>query len=180
LCNVGRFASVQGMSTSTPLQLVPEDKLDILRYLDEFHFWHSLDDERRCQGCGKSITGRQILIIELQGTRGKLRLQCPTAGCISSPSEWVYANPVLAAKLRRDFHPSAQKLDGEFEARQRAHHGHACTVRPVKRVVQNCDDVTPGRTSAPHLPAASFRSVLGRLAILRPIATGLRAIHPLA
>jgi hypothetical protein len=77
------------MSAYTPLQLSPEDKLDALRYLDELHFWYSLDDKRLCQCCGRLITGRQIVVVELQGTRGKLELQCPSTGCLSTPMDWV-------------------------------------------------------------------------------------------
>lgn len=103
-CSAGETA---GVSAFTPVHLPPEDKLDALRSLDEFHYWHSLDDERRCKRCSRLITGRQILVVELQGTRGKLRLQCPTLACISTPADWVYADPVLAAKLRSDFRPAA-------------------------------------------------------------------------
>jgi hypothetical protein len=95
-----RLCERAAMIASTPLQMPPEDKLDALRYLDEFNYWHSLDDERICKRCGHTITGRQILVIELQGTRGKLRLQCPTAGCVSTPADWTYANPVQTAKFR--------------------------------------------------------------------------------
>ena len=77
------------MSAYTRFDLDPEDKIDALRYLDEFHFWYSLDDERRCGCCGRSFTGRQVMVIELRGTRGKLKLQCPSAGCISAPNNWT-------------------------------------------------------------------------------------------
>ena len=169
------------MSASTSLQLSPEDKLDILRYLDEFHFWHSLDDERRCQRCGKSITGRQIMIIELKGTRGKMRLQCPTAGCLSSPSEWVYANPVLAAKLRRDFRPSAQRLSAKSEPAQRPYHGQAFTVpRRKHSVSKNAAADGPFPSARVTAPPVSIRAVLARLLLLRPVVSGLHTFHPIA
>lgn len=76
----------------TPLELSVEDKLDALRYLDEFHCWYSLDDQRFCRCCGRRITGRQIVVVELQGTRGKFELRCPSAGCLSIPSDWVEAS----------------------------------------------------------------------------------------
>src|SRR4051812_25688719 len=88
------------MPHSPPLSLSPEDKLDALRYVDEFRFWNSLEDERICRRCQQRISARQILVFERQGTRGDLRLQCPTPGCGSNPSEWVYANPVLFAAYR--------------------------------------------------------------------------------
>ena len=107
------FPEHEPMHPSRPLSLSPEDKLDALRSLDEFHFWHSLDDRRNCKRCGRSISGRQILVLELKGTRGRLRLQCPTVGCISTPSDWVYADPVLAARLKSEFGLGAQKFKGQ-------------------------------------------------------------------
>ena len=81
------------MIAQIPLQLSAEDKLDALRYLDRFHFWRSLDDGRRCRCCGRSITGRQIAVFELYGTRGRLQLQCPSPGCLSTPSDWADLAP---------------------------------------------------------------------------------------
>jgi hypothetical protein len=51
------------MSAFVPLQLEPADKLDALRYLDEFHFWHSLDEERLCQCCGCACFDRFINLL---------------------------------------------------------------------------------------------------------------------
>jgi hypothetical protein len=82
------------MSLPLPVRLLPEEKLDLLRYLDEFHFWHSLDDRRLCKRCQKQITGRQIEVMKGSG----LRLQCPTEGCESTSAEWIYEDPVSAAK----------------------------------------------------------------------------------
>jgi len=162
------------MSVSAPLPLPPEDKLDLLRYLDEFHYWHSLDDERLCKRCGRRITGLQITIIELQGTRGKLRLQCPSAGCVSTPGDWVYADPILAAKLRRDFRPVTRASKAPAAEPERAHHGHAFRVRRGAR-----------RARAPLATAAttnhvSLRAVIARLSLLRTLATALHAIRPVA
>jgi hypothetical protein len=36
--------------------------LDVLRRLDQFREWHSLDDKRFCLVCGKIISGRRIQI----------------------------------------------------------------------------------------------------------------------
>ena len=149
------------------MPLTPEDKLDLLRYLDEFHYWHSLDDERRCKRCGRSITGRQILVIERQGTRGKLRLQCPTVGCVSTPSDWVYTDPVLAAKLRSDFRPAASEAGSKALATERAYDGK---VRSTA--------VTPARSHEHQ--ALSFRVVAARSKLLRSIVTGFHAIRPVA
>ena len=158
---------VAGMSALVPLLLPPEDKLDALRYLDEFHYWHALDDERLCQRCGRTITGRQIVVIELQGTRGKLRLQCPTAGCVSTVSEWVYANPVQAAKERAD---STRLKNGRRNLKDdasnpRRHHPGGPAVR------------SKGRKSL-FAAASSFREIAARLHLLRPLATALHSFRP--
>src|SRR5256714_11128597 len=70
LSNFVSLAKLPDVSASIPLQLAPEDKLDLLRYLDEFHYWHSLDDERRCKRCSRLITGRRILRTEFNGHGG--------------------------------------------------------------------------------------------------------------
>ena len=170
------------MSASTPLALLPEDKLDVLSYLDEFHFWYSLDDKRFCKRCGRSITGRQILVMELQGRRGQLRLQCPTVGCVSTASEWVYADPASAASLKNGFRPGPRPSETKSAAdSEQTHHSHIYTVRRVKRAREKYDDGAAARRHSPALAhAVSFRAVLRRLALLRPIASGLRAIHPVA
>ena len=181
MCDRTALARLHGMSASTPLQLPPEDKLDVLRYLDEFHYWHSLDDERRCGRCGSIITGRQILVIELQGTRGKLRLQCPTAGCVSTPGAWAYANPLQAAKLRSDVRPVAPGSEAGAISAERAHHGEAGAVHRLKRpgTKTAAASRTPKRRATGAAPV-SFRAVVARLALLRPVATALHAFQPIA
>jgi hypothetical protein len=149
------------MHASSPSVLSPDDKLDLLRNLDEFHFWHSLDDRRFCKRCGRSITGRQILVIEMKGTRGHTRLQCPTVGCVSTASEWVYADPVLAARLKLDFRPNLPAFHTPRAEPRHAQNGH-----------------NHGQWA--FRPRISLREVAARLPILRPIATGLHAFHPVA
>ena len=159
------------MSSSTPLQMPAQDKLDALRYLDEFHYWHSLADERVCRRCGQTITGSQILVIELQGTRGKLHLKCPTPGCVATPGDWAYANPIQAARHRAELPVRVEKADAEAIANQRTHHGELAAKRRLAAVSK--------RTSI-FAPAASFRAVLARLVLVRPIATALHAFRPIS
>ena len=148
---------------SLPLPLSNDDKLDALRHLDEFRFWRSLDDERRCSRCRETINGRQVLVFETLGTRGKLRLQCPTPGCPSGPSEWLYANPVLFAGAGSPKgSPVAQRRNGD--------------VSPERyRQMQYA-----GITKAPARRQSSLRAALARLPVLRPLAMGLHAIFPVA
>jgi hypothetical protein len=166
------------MHGAAPLQLSPEDKLDALRLLDEFHFWHSLDDVRFCTECRQSITGWQIRVIETNGTRGRLHVQCPTDGCTSIPSQWVYADPFRAAALRSD--------PGSFDVRQStlqdkiavSHHGQACSVR-LTEVGRNKNGVNHSVNANIGQRSRSFRAVFARLAILRSFATGLHGFHPI-
>jgi hypothetical protein len=159
------------MSVSTPLQLGPNDKLDVLRYLDEFHYWHSLDDQRICKRCGNTITGSQIGVIELQGTRGKLRLKCPTAGCVSTPGDWAYANPVQAAKLRTQSAATVGRVLAETVATGRTHHGELAPKRKLAAV---------SKRRSIFAPAPSFRAALARLVLVRPIATALHTFRPVS
>ena len=172
------LAKLPDVSAFIPLQLAPEDKLDLLRYLDEFHYWHSLDDERRCKRCSRVITGRRILVIELHGTRGKLRLQCPTVACTSTPSDWVYADPILAAKLRSDFRPAASQAGSNARAAERAYDDDADDVRRVKQPLNKSKSAAGVLKSKTNF--VSFRAVAARSKLLRPIASGLHAIRPVA
>lgn len=168
IVQAGAVGETLCMSASIPLRLAPEDKLDALRHLDEFHYWHSLDDERLCQRCKRTITGRQIVVIELQGTRGRVRLQCPTVGCVSTVSEWVYANPVRAARQRAESTPPAnRKADPTDVLNVRMHHGDRAAVRRKQR-------------KPLFAAASSFRAVAARMLLLRPIATALHAFRPVA
>jgi len=68
--------------------LFPEDKLALLRATDLRRRWHSLDDQRVCVLCDRTITGRQIQVTREPG--GTFALHCPTEGCPSVPSDWFY------------------------------------------------------------------------------------------
>jgi hypothetical protein len=93
-----------------------------------------------------------------------LRLQCPTPGCPSGPSEWVYANPVRFAAAGT---PPA--------GTPQTHHHNAHAASANYRQTENA------RTrKAPRRRRASLRATLARLPVLRPLATGLHAIYPVA
>jgi hypothetical protein len=83
------------MALSPPAPLADADKLNALRRLDQFREWRSLDDKRFCLVCGKIINGWQIQIAG--GTRGPLRLSCPTERCNSIPMDWVLPTNELVA-----------------------------------------------------------------------------------
>jgi hypothetical protein len=89
------------VTLSTTARLADNEKLDVLRRLDQFRQWHSLDDKRYCLVCGILITGRQIQVSG--GTRGygPLRLSCPTERCNSIPMDWVLPTNEILAKVEK-------------------------------------------------------------------------------
>ena len=89
------------MTLSTAARLSDDEKLEVLRRLDQFRQWHSPDEKRYCLVCGKLISGRQIQVAG--GTRGTdpLRLSCPTDGCNSIPMDWVLPTDEILAKVEK-------------------------------------------------------------------------------
>jgi len=87
------------MPLLSPIELSGADKLDILRRLDRYRKWHSLDEKRYCLACGRIIEGRDILVVG--GTRGTgpLRLICPTGNCHSIPMDWVIPSDEVLARM---------------------------------------------------------------------------------
>ena len=89
------------MTLSTAVRLADYEKLDVLRRLDQFRQWHSLDEKRYCLVCGKLITGRQIEVSG--GTRGTgpVQLSCPTERCNSIPMDWVLPTDEILARVEK-------------------------------------------------------------------------------
>lgn len=87
------------VTLSTPTRLSDDQKLEVLRQLDQFRQWDSLEEKRYCLVCGKVIIGRQIQVDA--GTRGNgpLRLNCPTEGCNAIPMDWVLPTNEILAKV---------------------------------------------------------------------------------
>src|SRR5436190_21356657 len=75
-----------------------DDRLSILRVEDPSRSWNSLDDQRLCVLCGRKFKGRQVDIRRLP--RGKLKLCCPTLGCLSTPQQWRSAVPSDGVETR--------------------------------------------------------------------------------
>ena len=82
-------------------KLSDEEKLEVLRRLDQFRKWHSLEEKRYCLVCGNLISGRQIQVAG--GTRGNgpLRLSCPTERCNAIPMDWVLPTDEILAKVEK-------------------------------------------------------------------------------
>jgi hypothetical protein len=90
----------RAVALSTPSRLTDE-KLEVLRQLDQFLQWHSLDEQRYCLVCGSVITGRQIQVTGGIRGNGSLRLSCPKEGCNSIPPDWVLPTSEILAKVER-------------------------------------------------------------------------------
>jgi hypothetical protein len=86
------------MALLRAIELGDQDKLQILRRLDKFRPWRSLDDKRYCLSCGKILTGHDIVVIG--GTRGNgpLRVICPTQRCHSIAMDWALPTDEVLAK----------------------------------------------------------------------------------
>src|SRR6266550_7851614 len=79
--------------------LSDEEKLDIMRRLDQFGQWHSLDQKRYCLVCGEMITGREVQVIESACSESPLRIVCPTKHCDAMPIEWVLPTENVLIKI---------------------------------------------------------------------------------
>ena len=97
---VGNLLS-QAVALPTATKLSNEERLEILRRLDQFRRWHSVEEKRYCLVCGNLISGRQIQVAG--GTRGNgpLRVSCPTERCNSIPMDWVLPTDEILAKIER-------------------------------------------------------------------------------
>lgn len=75
-------------------KLPPEEKLAILQAADMRRKWHSLDDQRVCVLCDRTITGRLIEVGHEPG--GAYTVHCPTPDCASVPADWFYQGSALS------------------------------------------------------------------------------------
>lgn len=89
------------MALTEATRLSDDEKLEVLRRLDQFRHWHSLDDDRYCLVCGKLIKGRQIQVAGGSRGNGALRLSCPTERCNSIPMDWVLTTNEILAKVEK-------------------------------------------------------------------------------
>lgn len=88
--------------------LLPEEKLALLQTADPRRKWHSLDDQRVCVLCDRTITGRQIEVI--RDSSGAYSFRCPTEGCASLPSDWFYHGNACSGQRA----PSGRKDEASF------------------------------------------------------------------
>ncbi len=77
------------MTVACSIKLSDEEKLNVLRRVDQFWQWRSLEEKRYCLVCGEMITGREIQVIADTRGNAQLRVSCPTEHCKAIPMEWV-------------------------------------------------------------------------------------------
>ncbi len=82
-----------------PITLPDGDKLEVLRRLDQFRKWSSLEEKRYCLVCSSIITGRDVQVIGGTREMGALRAICPTHGCHSTPMDWVRPTDEVLANM---------------------------------------------------------------------------------
>jgi hypothetical protein len=111
------------MTLAPPIRLPDAEKLEILRRLDQFRDWHSLDEKRLCITCGRVIDGHQIQVIGGMRGHGPLRVICPTKHCHSIPMDWALPTPEMLAKAS---HPSAQAANRQALNRHDIHSNRVC------------------------------------------------------
>jgi hypothetical protein len=87
------------MTPVSSIELCDAEKLNVLRRLDQFRQWYSLDEKRYCLVCGEIITGREIRVIESTRGDAPLRVICPTEHCDAMPMEWVPPTEEVLIKI---------------------------------------------------------------------------------
>jgi hypothetical protein len=90
----GLSDKVSPVKMAALVRLDPADRLILLRRLDRFRKWQSLDDQRFCRCCHKLIIGRQIEVIDASPEDEVFRLACPTINCSSNIEDWVYPKEI--------------------------------------------------------------------------------------
>ena len=88
-----------GLTTAT--RVSDDEKLEVLRRLDQFRQWHSLDEKRYCLVCGQLITGRQIQVAGGRRGNGPVRLNCPTQSCNSIAMDWVLPTDEILVRVEK-------------------------------------------------------------------------------
>ncbi len=102
------------------------EKVDLLRRLDRYRSWESLDDRRFCLGCGKIITGERIQVSGGTGAFDPVRVSCPTNGCRSIPMDWT---------LPKDGGPDLDRASDGIETSEEARNSVE-SLHPVQDVTE--------------------------------------------
>jgi hypothetical protein len=129
------------MALVSSIKLSDEEKLAILRRLDQFRQWRSLDEKRYCLVCGKIITGREIQVIMGARENRSLSTVCPTKYCGAMPIEWVWPTNDVLITL----------------AMVEAERNGLCLIRRAGRAMQSCR----GKTTSSTISTTRFKPPLG-------------------
>ena len=113
-------------------RLLDGEKLEMLRRLDQFRQWHSLDEKRYCLVCGKLITGRQIQIAGGRRGNGPVRLNCPTQSCNSIAMDWVLPTDEILARVEKLVEEGRKASALQSALQPTAANGNAKTVHNDK------------------------------------------------
>lgn len=125
------------------VDLAPSEKLTLLRRLDRYRQWASLDDRRLCLECGRVITGRQIVVSGGANPFDVLKVNCPTEGCPSVPMDWSQPENLAeeregeaeeAADSRLRASPDARRTAVSPEANALAHRILCRAYRAVQSI----------------------------------------------
>jgi hypothetical protein len=87
-------------------QLLPEERLDLLRASDRDRPWYSLDDKRVCAICERIFAGREI---EIRSRGRSHSLHCPSVDCPSDFRHWLIWQPAPDGAS-----PPVDEKDGEY------------------------------------------------------------------
>jgi len=129
------------MALVSSIKLSDEEKLAILRRLDQFRQWRSLDEKRYCLVCGKIITGREIQVIMGARENRSLSTVCPTKYCGAMPIEWVWPTNDVLITL----------------AMVEAERNWLCLIRRAGRAMQSCR----GKMTSSTISTTRFKPPLG-------------------
>jgi len=139
---IGGDVLSKAVAPTTEVRLSENEQLEVLRLLDQFRTWRSLDEKRYCLVCGSIISGRQIQIAGGSRGNGSLRLSCPTNGCNSIPMDWVLPTDEILARVERmaaeERKASALKLAAVTSANGKTGHSdknHEHFVSRLRRLV---------------------------------------------
>ena len=80
------------------LQLSALEKLTLLRRVDRWRLWKSLDDQRLCLGCGQLINGHEIDVVATNESEDSVEVRCPTVGCQSIALDWILPHSSAAGR----------------------------------------------------------------------------------
>jgi hypothetical protein len=122
------------VALSLSISLSDAEKLNVLRRLDQFRQWHSLDDKRYCLVCGKIITGSKSRWQAVVGITVRYGLAVPRS--VAIPMDWVLPTDEILARVEmlaaKEHEPATSTPINHGRMPERpheTHHGIAAQLR---------------------------------------------------